>query len=166
MKVNGLKWASQLCLVSTLFLSLSTVAPNRKHSYRATNLRASEIDGLIKQPDMQIDPRHKSANQCERLTTTRFLCLYQHVYCLVIKQSVRISSPAVSRSQRNHKLFKCTREYNITYICQCGIWVQMLILHFFPSILCLLFSNHNCEILDSCFTLATFHCCQTRIELL
>lgn len=156
---------SVLFLLS-LFLSLSTVAPNRKHSYRATNLRASEIDGLIKQPDMQIDPRHKSANQCERLTTTRFLCLYQHVYCLVIKQSVRISSPAVSRSQRNHKLFKCTREYNITYICQCGIWVQMLILHFFPSILCLLFSNHNCEILHSCFTLATFHCCQTRIELL
>lgn len=121
MKVNGLKWASQLCLVSTLFLSLSTVAPNRKHSYRATNLRASEIDGLIKQPDMQIDPRHKSANQCERLTTTRFLYLYQHVYCLVIKQSVRISSPAVSRSQRNHKLFKCTREYNITYICM-SMW--------------------------------------------
>lgn len=39
-----------------LSLSLSTVVLNRKHSYRATNLRAEEIDGLIKKPDMQIDP--------------------------------------------------------------------------------------------------------------
>lgn len=60
MKVNGLKWASQLGLASppsfSLSLFLSTVVPNRKHSYRATNLRAKEIDGLIKKPDMQIDP--------------------------------------------------------------------------------------------------------------
>lgn len=40
----------------SLSLSVSTVVLNRKHSYRATNLRAKEIDGLIKKPDMQIDP--------------------------------------------------------------------------------------------------------------
>lgn len=49
---------STLSCFTSIFLSLSLpkVVLNRKHSYRATNLRAKEIDGLIKKHDMQIDP--------------------------------------------------------------------------------------------------------------
>lgn len=134
-RVNSVLLHLHLSLSPSLYLSTVVLKPQTfLSSNKFTSWRNWWADQEARYADR---PPHKSANQCERLTTTRFLCLYQHVFCFVIKQSGRIPSPAVS--DPNAPINYSNVLAYITYICKSGICEQLLLVNFFPSISCLVF---------------------------